>query len=181
MSRLLTVRGMRGRRSWALLALLSASTFWGCSSSEVPQPADAAMQQSPAPQQIERGKLKFVSGFEQGLAQAQREGKPVLLFFTAHWCGFCHQMAHEAFTHSQVVALSERFVCVLVDADEQPEVCREYQVRGYPTIQFLSPRGVPLNRVMGKKPGHQLVMEMQAALQAVARRTEWSDRPTYRR
>lgn len=152
----------------------------GCSRSETPPAPPAAPAKAAAVPQIERGRLKFVSGFEQGLAQAQREGKPVLLFFTAHWCGFCHQMAHEAFTHDQVVTLSDRFVCVLIDADQQPDVCREFHVRGYPTIQFLSPRGVPLNRVTGKKPGHQLVMEMQAALQAVARRTDWSDRPAYR-
>jgi thioredoxin-like negative regulator of GroEL len=79
-------------------------------------------------------------------------------------------MANEAFVQEQVVGLSERFTCVLVDADREPEICRQFQVRGYPTIQFLSPVGVPLNRVVGKKPGHQLVIEMHAALQAVARR-----------
>lgn len=164
-----------------VLVVLIAGIAVGCSGSDAPPtPPPATAAKSAAPQ-VERGRLKFVSGFEQGLQQAQREGKPVLLFFTAPWCGFCHQMAHEAFTHDQVVALSERFVCVLIDADQQPAVCREFHVRGYPTIQFLSPRGVPLNRVTGKKPGHQLVMEMQAALQAVARRTEWPDRPNYRR
>ncbi len=94
----------------------------------------------------------------------------MLVFFTAEWCQFCHQMADEAFTHPQVVRLSEQFVCILVDADREPEVCRQFQVTGYPTIQFLSPRGVPLERIVGKKPGHQVMMAMQAALQNVARR-----------
>ena len=70
------------------------------------------------------------------------------------------------------MSLSEQFVCVLVDADAEPEVCRQFRVKGYPTIQFLSPRGTPLNRVTGKQPTVQLVMEMQAALQAVARRID---------
>jgi thiol:disulfide interchange protein len=155
-------------------------TLAGCSDTGTPTSQPASTAQSAQPR-IERGRLRFVPGFEQGLQQARREGKPVLLFFTAPWCGFCHQMAQEAFTHDQVVRLSEQFVCVLVDADQQPEVCREFRVRGYPTIQFLSPRGVPLNRVTGKKPGHQLVMEMQSALQAVARRTEWTERRVYQR
>jgi hypothetical protein len=43
-------------------------------------------------------------------------------------------------------------------------------VTGYPTIQFVSPRGALLGRVVGKQPGHQLMMAMQAALQNVARR-----------
>jgi uncharacterized protein YyaL (SSP411 family) len=100
----------------------------------------------------------------------------MLLFFTASWCEYCHQMAEEAFTHPQVVGLSGQFVCVLIDADAEPNVCRQFEVTGYPTIQFLSPRGVPLNRVVGKQPGHQVMMAMQAALQHVARRFDGDKR-----
>jgi thiol-disulfide isomerase/thioredoxin len=121
---------------------------------------------------VARGYLHFVEGYQQGFGQATAEGKPMLLFFTAEWCHFCHQMADEAFMHPQVVSLSEHFVCILVDADLEPEICRYFQVTGYPTIQFLSSRGVALERIVGKKPGHQLMMSMQAALQAVARRTD---------
>ena len=95
----------------------------------------------------------------------------MLVFFTAEWCHFCHQMADEAFTHPQVVTLAQQFVCVLVDADAEPEACKQFRVQAFPTVQFVSARGIPLNRVVGKKPGHQLMMAMQAALQSVARRT----------
>jgi len=121
---------------------------------------------------VARGYLQFVTGYREGYNRGLAEGKPMLVFFTARWCHFCHQMANEAFTHGQVVDLSQRFVCILVDADAEPEVCEQFGVRGYPTIQFLSPRGVPMNRIVGKKPGHQLMMAMQAALQNIARRAE---------
>lgn len=96
----------------------------------------------------------------------------MLVFFAARWCDYCHQMASEAFTDQRVVRLSKQFVCVLVDADEEPDVCREFQVRGYPTVQFISPRGVPLNRLSGKTPADLLAMQMQAALQAIASRMQ---------
>src|SRR5690606_22686081 len=112
---------------------------------------------------LAHGNLHFVSGYRQGYAESARQAKPMLLFFTASWCEYCRQMADEAFTNPQVVALSEHFVCVLIDADTEPEVCQQFQVSGYPTIQFLSPRGVPLERVVGKKPGNQVMMAMQAA------------------
>ncbi len=120
--------------------------------------------------QIARGQLRFVEGYRQGYSESARQSKPMMLFFTASWCQYCRQMADEAFTHPQVVQLSEHFVCVLIDADAEPEVCRQFQVTGYPTIQFLSPRGVPLERVVGKKPGHQVMSAMQSALQHVARK-----------
>jgi thiol:disulfide interchange protein len=119
-----------------------------------------------------QGSLPFVKGFETGYGQAKAAGKPMLLFFTAEWCRYCHQMADEAFANPQVVELAERFVCILVDADAEAEVCKEFRVQGYPTVQFLSPRGVPLNRLVGKKPSHQVMMAMQAALQNVARKSD---------
>lgn len=121
-------------------------------------------------QTIAMGNLNFIPGFHEGAARAQVTGKPMLVFFTAEWCRFCHQMANEAFVQEQVVKLSERFTCILVDADAEPDVCREFSVQAYPTILFLSPDGVLLQRVKGKKPAHYLAMQMQAALQAIARR-----------
>jgi thioredoxin-like negative regulator of GroEL len=149
-----------------VLALLAS----GCQSQAPSEPA-AATAESAAPH-LAKGRINFVDGYQAGYEQGVRENRPMLVFFTAGWCGFCHQMANDAFTDDQVVNLSERFLCILVDADAEPQVCQQFHVRGYPTIQFLSPRGVPLNRVVGKQAGHHLVMEMQAALQAVARRAE---------
>ena len=167
-----------------LCAVLLAFSLTGCEVGvEQPLEAEAAVDQNQLPAEeshatagtatrVERGHLRFVEGYQNGYQKALKEGKPMLVFFTAQWCHFCHQMASDAFTHQQVVDLSERFVCILVDADAEPEVCEQFQVKGYPTIQFLSPRGVPLNQMVGKKPGHQLMIAMQAALQHVARRAE---------
>ena len=117
-----------------------------------------------------QGEVRFVQGYEAGCEQARNLGKPMLVFFTAGWCNYCHQMAAEAFVQPGVVGLSDRFVCVLIDADREPEVCRQFQVKYYPTVQFLSPQAAPLNRLTGKKSAEQLLTEMHAALQAVARR-----------
>jgi thiol:disulfide interchange protein len=157
--------------------LLVVGTLLGCEVGiEHPPDAASAPARSPnrgaASARLERGQLQFVEGFARGRELAVGQSKPMLVFFTAHWCTYCRQMAAEAFTNPQVINLSSQFVCVLVDADAEPEVCRQLQVSGYPTILFLSPRGVPLNRVVGKQPGHQLMMAMQAALQHMARRVD---------
>jgi thiol:disulfide interchange protein len=119
---------------------------------------------------VNRGRIRFINGYHRGLELAREQQLPALVFFTAEWCTYCRQMEADAFTQDSVVELSKQFVCVLVDADCEPGVCRDFRIQGYPTIQFLSSRGVPLNRVTGKQPGQQLAMQMQAALQAVARR-----------
>ena len=160
--------------------LLVAGILMGCDVG-IEQPPGAASapsrsdERGAAGARVGRGHLQFVEGFARGRALAARQSKPMLLFFTARWCTYCRQMSAEAFTHPQVVSLSGQFVCVLVDADAEPDVCRHFRVTGYPTVQFLSSRGAPLNRVVGKQPGHQVMMAMQAALQHVARRVEAVD------
>jgi thioredoxin-related protein len=161
--------------------LLAMSILLGCEVG-VEQPPAPADRQSPPEKRaqlevvtrprVARGRLQFVQGFPRGYAEASRQSKPMMLFFTAPWCEYCRQMVAEAFAHPQVVSLADQFVCVRVDADVEPDVCRQFAVSGYPTIQFLSPRGVALNRLVGKQPAHQLMMAMQAALQHVARRAD---------
>lgn len=161
-------------------ALLAATLLAGCEfgvEGTSPPGAEYPHARSSSGGRISGGHLSFVSNYEQGFRQAATDGKPMLVFFTAPWCKFCHQMADEAFTHPQVVSLSSHFVCILVDADAEPAVCRQFKVTGFPTIQFLSARGMPLERIVGKKPGHRLMMAMQAALQNVARNAEEPQAP----
>jgi thiol:disulfide interchange protein len=136
------------------------------------QAADVPSASHFASDGVARGRLAFIDGFDQGYQTARTQQKPMLLFFTASWCKYCHQMADETFVQNAVVELAQNFVCVLVDADAEPEVCRQFEVRGFPTIQFVSPQGVRLNRLTGKQPAQQLIAQMQAALHAIARRRE---------
>jgi thioredoxin-related protein len=62
----------------------------------------------------------------------------------------------------------------MIDADHEKELCRQLDVRMFPTVLFLSGDGTPLGRLTGKQPSHKLVIEMQSALQTIARRSDWS-------
>ena len=82
-----------------LLALLGCgrSGNWGKSHS-VP----AALAEV-APRLIERhGNLHFVSDPAVGFQAAANHGLPCLLFFTAEWCTYCHQMEAAAFRGDRI-------------------------------------------------------------------------------
>jgi thiol:disulfide interchange protein len=136
-------------------------------------PRPPRRQETPGSQvtKVARGKLEFVQGYADGYQQARYRKRPMLVFFTASWCGYCHQMEAEAFNDGQVARLSRQFVCILVDADQEPDVCREFRIHGFPAIQFLTPQGVPLNRLVGKQSAAELMFQMQAALEATANRS----------
>lgn len=166
----------RCRILWLLVACLICG---GCEIRDAADPPNAD-QGSPltgneagrAPDGLAADHISFVQGFERGWKASRAQQKPLLLFFTAEWCKYCHQMANETFTQEAVVRLSQKFVCVLIDADAEREVCRDFEVHRFPTVQFVSPSGAPLNRVVGKQPANQLVAQMNAALNTIARRPE---------
>lgn len=117
---------------------------------------------------VERGQLHFVKDSLIGCELAKQQGLPCLLFFTAEWCTFCHQMEETAFADETIGKLARRFVCVLVDADREPELCRKYSINGFPTLQFLAADGRKLHRLVGRQSTPQLTAGMQAALSRLA-------------
>ncbi|NOY29178.1 MAG: thioredoxin family protein [Planctomycetes bacterium] len=121
----------------------------------------------------QRGELLFVNEVEAGRDLATEKGLPCLLFFTADWCTYCHEMEETAFVDPEVAQMAGNFVCVLVDADREKEVCEQFSVSGYPTIQFVSSRGQVLNRLVGRQSASELVAGMRAALKRFA----WLDDP----
>lgn len=118
------------------------------------------------------GQVAFTVGFERGQALASSQGKPMLVFFTLDDCPFSAAMADETFAESALARLSDRFVCVLVNADAEPDVCEQFDVRAFPAVQFVSPQGAPVAHLVGRQSSVRLMIEMQTTLQALARRPQ---------
>ena len=156
-------------RIWQqLLLLLMCMTLAGCGQSTQTAEAPWAMA-GIDPQLVEQqGQLSFVRDVQSGTQLAAQLQKPCLLFFTAQWCTYCHQMAETAFQDPQVGQLGQRFVCVLVDADRDAALCRQLGISGFPTVQFLSPQGKTLHRLVGRQSGPALAQGMQSALDRFA-------------
>ena len=89
---------------------------------------------------------------EGALAEANREGKPILLSVGYAACHWCHVMAHESFENKDIASLmNEHFVSIKVDREERPDLDMIYQSAlamlgergGWPLTMFLTPDGDP--------------------------------------
>jgi len=95
--------------------------------------------------------------FEKASTTAKASDKYMLLDFSgSDWCGWCIRLEKEVFSQDAFKDFAkENLVCVLVDfprAKEQTdelkqqnlELARKYDIKGYPTIIILSPNGEPV-------------------------------------
>lgn len=74
--------------------------------------------------------------------RARDEGKPVMLFLGAFWCGVCQRMDETTLSHTEVIALlNAYFVPVRVEDAQRPDIDVRYNRNGWPTIVFMSAGG----------------------------------------
>jgi hypothetical protein len=79
---------------------------------------------------------------EEAFHAAQQQDKPVALFLTAFWCGYCQRMDETSLSHDEVIALLNAFfVPIRVEESQRPDVDLRYNQNGWPTIAFLTPAG----------------------------------------
>ena len=153
------------RREWLKFAgcSLASLAVSGCDSWVVPSKPTATS--STAQQTTAVPTAAFSLDHEASIARAQRFGQPVLLFFTAEWCKYCHQLADDVLSLPEIQSLTRSFQCIQIDADAQPELCKQYGVTGFPTLICLGSQGQLTARIVGK----QTPAVIQSTLQAVLR------------
>ncbi|HSB11359.1 MAG TPA: cytochrome c biogenesis protein CcdA [Blastocatellia bacterium] len=98
------------------------------------------------PKKIE-AEIAWLPYSEQAIAQAQREGKGIIIDTFADWCIPCKELDKLTFTDSTVKSEAERFVTLKLDLtsnDPNSEAGRARQrfgIRGVPTVIFLDNSG----------------------------------------
>lgn len=80
--------------------------------------------------------------YEEGLAEAKKSQKPVLLIFYTEWCPHCTNYS-KVFHNEKVVEQSKQFVMVRLDSDKNKELGKKYSPDGgyIPRTFFLSSDG----------------------------------------
>src|SRR5918995_6334611 len=85
----------------------------------------------------------------EAIAEARRQGKPILISIGYAACHWCHVMAHESFEDADTAAvMNDLFVNIKVDREERPDLDKVYQLAhqlltqqpgGWPLTMFLDP------------------------------------------
>ncbi len=96
--------------------------------------------------------ITFTQGkWQEILAKAQAENKPIFVDFYAEWCGPCKFMSKNVFTDAEVGDYyNAHFISVKIDAEkEEPELVRTSRIDAYPSLYYFSPDGTVINKNIG--------------------------------
>lgn len=91
----------------------------------------------------------WLTNWDQALAKAKAEGKPILAVFSAEWCGPCQMMIKQVYPKPEVKKMLESWVHVYLDDAQDPKTHEKFQIEGYPTFVMLSSEGVEEDRFVG--------------------------------
>jgi protein disulfide-isomerase len=90
-------------------------------------------------------------------AEAAAQHKPLLVYFTATWCGPCQKMKKTTWADNDVKAAMERYVPVKIDVDAQKAIAGQFRIEAMPTYVVVNEAGDEVRRDVGGVYPEQMV------------------------
>lgn len=96
-------------------------------------------------------------------AEVLKSKIPVLVDFSAEWCGPCKALAPTL--EALAAEYQGKVKFVTVDIDDARNTAARFNVTSVPTMMIFR-RGEVVNQVLGNRPRHQIADLLNAALEA---------------
>jgi len=100
--------------------------------------------------------VNFYHDYDEAISLSKKQSKLLFIDFETTWCGPCKTMDSYVYNSDPVVDVFQNILAVKVDGDENRDLVKKYDVKAYPTMIIISPRG----KVIGRKTGYQSIKKI---------------------
>jgi thioredoxin-related protein len=115
------------------------------------------------------GEVKWEKNYADGLAQAKKEKKLVMVDVYTDWCHWCKKLDKDTYANKEVAEkLAKEFISIKLNPEKSTKnrkVAEEFGVRGYPNIIFLDSDGKKLAQLSGYRPADAFLKQLEALTQ----------------
>ncbi len=99
-----------------------------------------------AQKNVESSGINWYLDEDRALAIAGKEGKPIMMDFTADWCSSCRRLDAKTFSDPEIIRMADNFIAVKVDNSDTKDIKaarlrKKYGIIGLPSVIFLDPEG----------------------------------------
>lgn len=95
-------------------------------------------------------KIKWIDSAATAVKQQRDTGRPLLIYVTADYCGYCRKMERETWADPKVSQrIQESVVALKVDAEKNPELVKRLEVEGLPATLLFDSEGHLVQRLSG--------------------------------
>lgn len=100
---------------------------------------------------------------------AKRENRPVLIYWGAEWCPFCHTLKSMVFSRPDFIAKSKLFLPVYLDGDDEgaQKWGESFHIQGYPTLIVFDPDRHEIIRLGAGRDVTQYAAALDLALENI--------------
>jgi thioredoxin-related protein len=88
--------------------------------------------------------------YEQALAAAKKDGKPVMIFFHDRDCRKCEVLEQQGFDRPDLACyVNQKLISAKVMGKDRPDLNAKYRVSSFPTVWFLTPEAKEIDFFVG--------------------------------
>lgn len=100
--------------------------------------------------------INWITSFDDAKKMSKALNKPILLDFTALWCGPCKKMDREVWNRDDIKQVMQNFISVKIDLDSNTTLASKYSVKAIPNIFILDGYGNVLYSTVGYKDKNKI-------------------------
>ena len=94
--------------------------------------------------------LNITTDIDGAFEASHTQNRTLAIVFDQDSCIYCDMLKEDVLSDSEVQKeLNEKFIVLLVDINENPDIAIEYEIFGTPSVQFLNSDGADIGKIEG--------------------------------